>query len=329
MVGWSGSGSLEDLERTVVHKLGEGAKASSLVSSLIIETGEPVAAARDLAHLPGVEWIGVGGRFNGADSYLKSLVSLGERYLPRAKTFKVSAQTRSTRQLPGDLILAGNSQLLSSFAGTRVQEKTPDVRFRVALEGSKGACAAEIVSGPGGAPSSPRWVVCLVSGGARSSAMAWLAALSGYSVRLLHSSTGEPALRQVARLYSELSHRLDPQCLELVLLTGETDPFGRIGRWLEESREEALAGLHPDRPEELARLAARFPNLAMPLLLFPADQIRTIYRSLEVGRPVDEGRQSGFKLEALERRAAYSILKLGGRRPTDANSVLDRIKRGV
>ena len=58
-------------------------------------------------------------------------------------------------------------------------------------------------------PTGGDWVSCLVSGGERSSALAWMAALSGFSLRLVHSRTDEAALRHVARLYSELSFRMD------------------------------------------------------------------------------------------------------------------------
>ncbi len=142
-----------------------------------------------------------------------------------------------------------------------MDERKPHVRFRVCVEGTKGACGAEIRAGPGGLPTSEEWVSCLVSGGERSSAMAWMAALSGFSLRLVHSRTDEASLRQVARLYSELSFRMDPRCLELVVLDGGKDAYARIGGWLRDHKGAAFAGLRPGSSDALTGLAESFPNL--------------------------------------------------------------------
>jgi hypothetical protein len=329
MVGWSGAGAFEDLERTVARKLSAGEGETGRVGdALLVAAKDPVDAARRLALLPGVAWIAVGYRFNGTGAYLKDLTTLARRYLSKGRTFKISAQVVASKQTAGDAVLAGNSELLSSLPGTRVDERKPHVRFRVCIQGSKGACGAEIRSGPGGLPTTREWVSCLVSGGARSSALAWMAALSGFSLRLVHSRTDEASLRQVARLYSELSFRMDPRCLELVVLGGGKDAYGRIGGWLRDHKGAAFAGLRPGRPDALTGVAERFPNLALPLTLVQDDAIEGVYRSLRLGRAAEDRADAGLNLRALEAVSPYSVRKFGGVQ-ADSNEVIDALKRGA
>lgn len=328
MVGWSGSGRLDDLERTALRKL-KAAKgdARRVGGALIVEADDPVAMARSLAHFPGVAWIAVGYRFSGTEGYLRNLLDLGRRYVTKGTSFKISAQSADSKMSAGDLVLAGNSELLASIQRSKVDERRPGVRFRVCVEGSKGACGAEILAGPGGVATRADWVSCLVSGGEHSSSMTWMAALSGYSIRLVHSMTDEAALRHVSRLYSELSHRMDSSCIELVLLKGEGLPLGRVGSWLRDHGGTAFAGLRPEIPDVLARFAARFPNLAFPLFLLQDDVVMTTFRSLELGRPAAGGRGSGLTLEALEAGGRYSEARFGGV-TADSNTVIDTLKGG-
>lgn len=248
MVGWSGAGDVEDLERSVARKLAShGREAGRIVDVILVNADDPVSVAWKLSLLPGVSWIAVGYRFSRNEGYLENLGLLAKKYMSKGKTFSISAKVVGSRQTAGDAVLAGNSALLSSMTGLRVDERRPQVRFRVCAEGARGACGAELRAGPGGVPTSGDWVACLVSGGERSSSMAWMAALSGFSVRLVHSRTDDLALRQVARLYSELSHRMDPRCVELVVLQGGKGVFARIGGWLDEHKETAFAGSRPNR----------------------------------------------------------------------------------
>jgi hypothetical protein len=327
MVGWSGAGGFDDLQRTVVRKLSVGDGDSDRIGeTLLVAAEDPVAAARSLTFLPGVAWIAVGYRFNGAGNYLKNLEALARRYLSKGRTFKISAQVFDSKQTAGDAVLAGNSELLASIPGARVDERKPRVRFRVCIQGERGACGAEIRAGPGGLPTSGDWVSCLVSGGERSSALAWMAALSGFSIRLVHSRTDEAALRHVARLYSELSFRMDARCLELILLDGGSDAYGRIGGWLHDHKGPVFAGLRPERPEALSGIARRFPNLALPLILVRNDEIAATYRSLGLGRPATGSGGDGLTLRALDARIQYSERRFGGVQ-ADSNAVIDTMKR--
>jgi hypothetical protein len=327
MVGWSGAGKFDDLERTVVQKLALGrGDADRIGESLLVNAVDPVAMARSLSLLPGVAWIAVGYRFNRIDSYLGNLELLAKRYLSGGRTFRISAQVSDSKQTAGDAVLEGNSALLSSIPGARVDERRPQVKFRVCIERGRGACGAEIRAGPGGVPTNGEWVACMVSGGERSSSMAWMAALAGFSVRLVHSRTDEVALRRVARLYSELSHRMDPRCLELVLLEGGKNPFRRIGGWVHDHKGAALAGWRPERPDFATVLAERFPNLALPLILVQDEAIHSIFRSLGLGPPSKGGVGAGLSLTALGGRSAYSELKFGGVQ-ADLNTVIDAMER--
>jgi hypothetical protein len=327
MVGWSGAGRFEDLERTAARKLAvRGERVDRIGDSLLVGAEDPVEVARRLSLLPGVSWIAVGYRFNGREGYLRNLELLAKRYLARGRTFRLSAQVVASKQTAGDVVLAGNSALLSSVSGARVDDRKPKVRFRVCVEGAQGACGVEIRTGPGGLPMGGEWVVCLVSGGERSSSMAWMAALSGFSVRLVHSRTDEAALRQVARLYSELSHRVDPRCLELVVLEGGKDPIARIGGWLRDHKSSAFAGLRPERSDFATSLVERFPNLALPLILVQDDAIGSTYRSLGLGRPSIAERGIRMSLKALAARGEYSEVSFGGGE-ADSNAVIDAVKR--
>jgi len=153
-----------------------------------------------------------------------------------------------------------------------------------------------------------------------------MAALSGYSVRLVHSRTDDIALRQVGRLYSELSFRMDPTCLELVVLEGRDGPIGRIGGWLRDHEGVAFAGLLPERPKAMIGLAGRFPNLVLPLVLYQGEAVGATYRSLGLGRAAG-AKRGVFTLKNLEGKSPYTESKFGGVR-ADPNTVIDAIRRG-
>lgn len=326
MIGWSGSGEFEDLETTAAGRLSAvDGETDRIGDTLVVAALDPVAVARSLGSLPGVAWVAVGYRFRGPEGYLKTLELLAKRYVSRRKTFKILAHAAGSGQTAGDAVLSGNSLVLASIPGSRVGESNPGVRFRVSIQGVRGACGAQVREGPGGFPTGEDWVSCLVSGGERSASMAWMAALSGYSLRLVHSWKDDASLRAVARLYSELSFRMDPRRLELVLLSGGDAPYGRIGGWLREHKGAAFAGTRVERPDSLADVARSFPNLAFPLVLLQDADIATTYRSLGVGRAEKEAGKGRMALGALEATSKYSEAKFGGAQ-ADANSVIDALK---
>lgn len=324
MVGWSGAGSIDDLRKTTVQKL--AAKGVDRVDgTLIFESEDPVDVARRLGLLPGVAWIAAGARFRGDEGYLRELESLGKRYLRKGDSFAVSAQVEGSGQSAGDYILSGNSALLSGIRGTKVKESTAQTRFRVCVDRRGGACGVEIRKGPGGSPTRGDRVAVLVSGGAKGAYLAWTSALSGYALRLVHSKTDEVSLRQVAKLYSELSFRMDPRYLELVLLDGGASALGRIGTWLGDYRGDVFAGLQ-GKAGSLTAFSKKFPNLSFPLLLSQGETIQAGYRSLELG-PAPKGEALPFNLKALEAKASYSERKFGGKQ-ADSNEVIDGLRRG-
>ena len=327
MIGWSGVGSFEDLVKTAVRKLSVSQNDVVRVGdALLVTTDGPVSVASRLALLPGVSWIAVGYRFEGSKGYLKTVVSLAKRYLSKRKTFKISAQVIDSRLTAGDIILAGNSELLSAISGARVDERRAQVKFRVSVDGSKGACGVEIRAGPGGTPTGSEWVTCLVSGGARSAALSWMTALSGFSVRLVHSRTDDVALRQVAKLYSELSYRMDPSHLQLVALEGGKSTIGRIGGWLADAKGAVFAGALPEHPRELVQLAARFPNLMLPLIIVQDETIAAQYASLGLGREAKGSGNEALTLRTLRAGGQYAEKSFGGVQ-ADSNTVIDALNR--
>jgi len=327
MVGWSGVGSFDDLERSAIRKLKtRGVVLARRSGMLALRVSDPVTVARSLGYLPGVSWIAVGFLFEGQEGYLRSLEDLARRYLTKGKSFRISAYAVASSRSVGDVVLAGNSHLLSVIDDARVNERKPDIRFHVSFEGDKGACGVEIGSGPGGYPTNGTWVTCLVSGGENSSSMTWMSALSGFSLRLVHSATDDKSLLHVARLYSELSFRMDERSLELVVLRGDGSPVGRIGKWLREHDETSFAGLRPRQTRGLTRLAVSFPNLRFPLLILQEDEIKGVYRSLGLGR-ASGGKGIGLTLHALKAGGKYQETRFGGS-TADSNTVIDAIRRG-
>jgi hypothetical protein len=154
-----------------------------------------------------------------------------------------------------------------------------------------------------------------------------MAALAGFSLRLVHSRTEESAFRRVARLYSELSFRMDPGRLELVVLGGGKSPAGRLGQWLRDTKLTAFAGVRPTRPGTLAELARRLPNLVLPIVLMQDEAVGAVYRSLGLGPVPKESKASGLTPSSLEARSKYYEKRFGGVQ-ADSNAVIDAIKRG-
>jgi hypothetical protein len=97
MVGWSGAGTFEDLERTVARKLPVSReKMAHVDGSLVIETDRPVSVAATASLMPGVSWVAVGYRFTGLEGCLARLELLAKRYMAKGGTFRISAHVSTT-----------------------------------------------------------------------------------------------------------------------------------------------------------------------------------------------------------------------------------------
>jgi len=324
IVGWSGYGELSDLERTVSSKLSLAAGDVIVGSmSLTVPKADPVGVARKLAYLPGVDWVAAGYEFDGEAGLAARLQLLAKRYLRRDSTFKLTAQVEQSDRKEGDILLDGNGAILKSVTGTRVDEKSPDVTFRILEVKGEGAVGVQLKEGPRGVPTSRGLrAACLVSGGYHSAVTAWMAALSGYTVTLVHARADDESLRQVARLYAELSRRIDAASLKLEVLDGAGAPGERLSAWLDSAKGDILSGVHPEcRGKGARQVLDRYPSVLTPLLLLQEDEVRRRLDSL------------GIKLKAVDasptvsltgKKARYVIRRFGGVE-ADINGVIDGI----
>src|SRR5438132_8259686 len=158
LLRWTGFGALEDLERSATKVLaGRGFRVVRVGETIAVLGGEPATAARHCAHLPGVAWIGLGYTSEGGlESLLVSLQLLGERYLRRNSTFGVQVEVTRSNILRGDVIGAANSRLLGLRKGARIDERSPELIFQVALDRNQGVACVEIRRGAGDARLSQR-----------------------------------------------------------------------------------------------------------------------------------------------------------------------------
>jgi hypothetical protein len=324
IVGWTGNGSLDDLSRTALGKLpSDGAEVTSAARSLTVRGEDPIAVARKLAHLPGVRWIAAGYQFKGLDECLSRLRLLATRYLGGDSSFAVGVEVEGSGKEEGDVLMEATSTLLRSARGSRVDEKNPDVMFRVIMVRGSGACGVQLREGAGGVPTSREMKAsCLVSGGYHSAVAAWMAANSGFSLTLVHARDDDGSLRQVARLYAELSQRIDPSSLRLEVLQGRDTAGDRVAAWLRSAEGEVFAGVHPEcRGTAGMDMLRRYPSVLFPLLFLQEGEIRSRLDSLGLkGTTTD--REAGLKLS--NRRARFTVKTFGGRE-ADQNAVLDSI----
>lgn len=187
---------------------------------MIVEGPDPVGVASLMQHMPGIKWISVGLAAGSFRELVRSSVILARNYLRKRDLFCVEAEG-SGGTLPSDVGGAVTSEILESVKGARVSLESPKVRFRAAYDGVGGVVGVQIMVGPGGVSSGREQVACLVSGGAHSSVVAWMAALAGFRLQLVHAKSDDEGLLAVARLYSELSHRTDPRGLYIEVLSGD------------------------------------------------------------------------------------------------------------
>jgi len=324
IVGWSGNGSQEDLARTALSKLsGEGVGLSRGARSLIIRGVDPIVAARRLAHLPGVTWIAVGYEVGSTADCLSRLATLAKRYLEVGSSFRLSVDAEESGEEEGDILLEATSTLLNAAKGSHVDEKDPSVRFRVIMVRGGGACGVQLREGIGGVPTSRAMrASCLVSGGYHSSVTAWMAALSGYSLTLVHARDDDESLRQVARLYAELSARIDPSSLRLEVLEGRGQPGDRVAAWLAAASGEVFTGVHPEcRGEAGLTQLRRYQPATFPLLLLQEGEVTSRYDELGLrGKQADRAAQ----LQLSSRRSRFTVREFAGKE-ADQNDVLDTV----
>jgi hypothetical protein len=326
IVGWSGNGGFSDLEASVSSKLGLGDGATTKgAKSLTVREADPVVVARKLAFLPGVSWVCAGYEFDDKTGPAAGLQLLAKRYMRPGSSFLLTAQVEQSEREEGDILLDGNGLVLKSVSGTRVDEKSPDVTFRIVIVRNKGAVGVQLREGPGGVPTSRgAKATCLVSGGYHSAVVAWMAALSGFSVTLVHARADDESLRQVGRLYAELSQRLDPSTLKLLVLDGVGSPGERLATWLDGASGDVIAGVHPECRGRRARAALKgHPSVLTPLLLLQEDEVRAKLDSL--GIKVKGGDRTST-LSVTGRKTPYVVRRYGGRE-SDINGVLDGLLR--
>jgi len=325
IVAWSGNGDFVDLQRSVSSKLlPDGGSITTGSKSLTVSKSDPVTVARRLAYLPGISWIAVGYDFATPAGCMADLAVLAKKYLRAGSSFGLTAQVEDSSQEEGDILLDGNGALLKSVKGTRIDERKPDVTFRVVMVRDKGAAGVELRRGPGGVPTSKSMkAFCLVSGGYHSAVVAWMSALSGFSLTLVHARADDESLRQVARLYSELSRRLDPSSIGLHVLDGGGSPGDRLASWLDATKGDVMAGIHPECRGRRSRAVLKdYPAVLMPLLLLQEDEVRAKLQSL------------GIKVKGVDKAPT---LTMSGKTPfvvrhfagkeSDINGVLDGLLR--
>ena len=119
-------------------------------------------------------------------------------------------------------------------------------------------------------------MVCLVSGGVHSSVVAWHALLSGYGASLVHFVVDDESIAQVAGLYAELSHRVDPRRLSLSVNEGDG-----LVEWLRRQEGSAvpMTGFHYECGRVPEPLRDRVHS---PLALMSEEEILSSFASLSV-----------------------------------------------
>jgi hypothetical protein len=277
---WTGRGSIGALRGAASRRLaadGIKAKVGVFGGSIVVEGPEPLRVATMLGTMPGVAWVGAGVSVSSVSELSAATGSLAKKYLRKGGKFSVLAEA-GEGMVRADLASSATSSVLDSVKGTRVDEEAPQVRFRVAFDGSLGVAGVELANGPGGAPPGKDVAACLVSGGKHSSVVAWMAMLSGFRVKLVHARVDGDALKEVARLYLELSQRGDPGALSLEVLEG-ADPASELGSWSKENDFLVFVGSH-------AGCSGFPPGLGQrakaPLFVLSEERFDAEYKGLEL-----------------------------------------------
>ena len=329
IVGWSRLGALTDLRRTVRSVL-ELERLDATISRagdcIVAEGGSPTRVARLLHHMPGVEWVAVGHSATNVSGLHSGAARLAKKYLHGRRRFAVIAESSQPDIRAGDLAGGVTAAVLGASKGARVDEGRPDAVFRVVWSGGGGATGVELDGGPGGSPTGSERAVSMVSGGIHSSAVAWLALVAGFRVDLLHVKVDEESLLHVARLYSELSNRVDPAALTLRVVEGGS--VVHVVRGVQ-GAARVFSGTHPGSgaPSWLGKF------VSSPAFLVPESEFNAIASSLQLkgdGRAARWSRTKG-RARTIQREIGGKRLDVSGvleglahARPSRAETILGR-----
>jgi adenylyl- and sulfurtransferase ThiI len=278
LVRWTGRGRVERLRSSIEYVLRCNrlrGRVWRIGNTVVIQGPDPVRVGMTLAHLPGVAWVGAGLQFSSMKEAAGTAGLIAKKYLRQGAKFWVVGEGPGG-SAGSDVGGAATSGVLDAVKGARVSESA-GVRFRAAWDGRNGVVGVELERGPGGASRGDRWASCLVSGGAHSSVVAWHALLAGLRVRLVHVKTTEQSLMAVAGLYAELSHRVDPRALKLVVVEGGTTKW--LAAHLAGEGEETYGGFTPTSqpaPRALSR------TVGAPLYLLPEEEFAVQFAALGV-----------------------------------------------
>ncbi len=318
IVGWTGRGERADLSASVRHILhleGIEAGVAPVGGCLLVEGGRPTDVAALLENLPGVGWVAVGRSAGTPKAVSSAAAELAHKYLRKGGSFAVRAESSDRGTKSEDLVGGANASILDERKGVRIDEKSPTTVFRISYGARGGAVGVELKKGPGGSPVGGERVHSLVSGGTHSSVASWLALLSGYQVELVHATVSEESLLEVARLYSELSHRVDPRHVGLLVLEGGT-VRQRIAGWAKKAQGRIFSGAH-------AGMAAtvKLPHkAASPLYILPEEAFARTLKPLGL-----KGYSGAQERGGRQGPGGPSARRFGGKR-ADVSGVLDGLR---
>jgi len=282
--------------------------------SVLVEGPEPAGVASLFSKMPGVGWIAVGFAAASFKELAAASASLARRYLKRGDRFVVAAHT-SGGVSEADVSGAVASAALEAVKGARIDEQKPKIKLRGTFDGSRGAVGVELSDGPGGVPIGSDEAACLASGGRHSSVLCWMALLSGYRVRMVHAKVSDESLRAVARLYAELSHRVDPSGLHLeVLVGGDAAPM--LLGYMRKVKGTIFGGFHSGRGQFPRALKGK---VGAPLYLLPEESFVREYEGLSLKEYDSE---LSWRSRTTKRP---EITRFGGVR-ADINRVLDGLR---
>lgn len=283
--------------------------------SVIVEGGNPVGTAILFRYMPGVSWIAVGAQADSLGEMGQGAARLARVYLRQGDRFSVAAESDEAETVASDIAGVVSSAVLGEVKGVRMDEGNPKVRFRAVYGRRMGAVGVELRPGPGGTPTGDANADCFVSGGMHSAVVAWHALLSGLGVRLVHVKVSEESLRAVARLYAELSNRVDPRRLSLEIMEGGS-VLAAFSTRARGTTDPLFAGFHA----ECGGVPRSVPRLVQaPLLLATEEEFELSHSALSVGKFV--AREDWLE----EKRREGTWKSFGGAR-TDMHGVLDGLK---